>query len=462
MDSHTPSKEATMRKKLWFALLAVAVLGVAAGAHVVSGLNAQDAPKQDAEAKKDDLFENLKKALEAKKDIAPAPPVAKPNLLAIPPMIDDKKGVAPIVPPPLPPMKDDKPGIIPPPSSFDPLPAPKAADVPAKAPTQSLPFPQKEDKPTIPPPTDLKPLTLPESTIAPPSDVKPVSAPPIAPQVKDPPKPDLPPVDKKGPGRVELPPKIGPINKDPQPFRDDKPQAPPTVQIAPNPIGDQVAKMKDCPWTLHVEIVDGKTVMTCTVHKKHQFKIVCQSVDLQTGKTMLKATGKVQITGDMMTGMCENLTIPLMDDRLVMEGAASVTIQKVVATVSNHDDMTLFELKGSSLDLRINEFVVARPIQQTSFQPDRDRVQPIQASNAKPVVNDGGWSPYGRLMPAKISLANESAWSLVGADGKVIADVVARDGGTLSQYEGQRIMVRGTNEQISGRTFLRVTHIALP
>jgi len=39
---------------------------------------------------------------------------------------------------------------------------------------------------------------------------------------------------------------------------------------------------RGCAWSLHVEMVDGRSVVTATVNRKHEFKIVCQSIDLQT------------------------------------------------------------------------------------------------------------------------------------------------------------------------------------
>jgi len=498
-----------MRKKLWFAVLFVTILSVAAGAHVVSGLSAQDPPKKDTESKKDDWYETLKKALEAKKDTAPAvKPDTKPTL-ELPPFqptqSDDKaKEPTPLVPPPLPPMpvvppmkvdkpiappmKDDKP--ITPAVPLDPIPAPtKTPDLQVPMKDNAIPIQGAPPKP--PEPSPLPTFSDPDSQSTQAKDKKPQSpvAPlppqsPLAPlpnpaespnQFKDAEKPkkDLPaplpiappPQDgstlpKKDPPPADLPPKLD-VPRDIAP-KVDSPSPPPTVRVAPNPISEQVAKLKDCPWSLHVEIVDGQTIMTATVHKKHEFKIVCRSVDLQTGKSMLKATGKVHITSDMMSGNCENLSIPLMEDRLVMEGAASVSIQKMLAAVAD-EKVASFELKGASLDLRISEIAPAKLVQQASWQTNNKAVEVIPVNNPAPALNDGKkWTPYGRLMPAKIVLANETPWGLVGNDGNVIAYVVARDGGSLHQFEGQRISVLGTNVQINGRTFLRVTHVALP
>ena len=57
---------------------------------------------------------------------------------------------------------------------------------------------------------------------------------------------------------------------------------------------DDLAKVKDCPWTMHVEMINGQTVVIATVNKKHEFKIVCQSLDLQTGKGQAMGTFGVE------------------------------------------------------------------------------------------------------------------------------------------------------------------------
>lgn len=315
--------------------------------------------------------------------------------------------------PPLPPVTDGKPRVPQPsaPSSFPPLPT---APVPEKAAAQEV----------VPPPI-LGPLNNPKEA------EKPTTA------VAEPPDLDV-----------------------PRPKKWQEP--PPTVQITPYkpPIAAQVAKIKDCLWSLHVEMLDGQTIVTATVNQKHEFKIVCKSLDLQTGKGTLKATGKVQITGDMMVGSCELLAISLHEDRLLLEGGAEVSIQKVPTNVSS-EKPARFELKGETLNLRISELESTKLV-----QANWKAVDVIPMSRGTPTAKDTEgkqWTPYGILRPAKIDLgAKEMAWSLQGPDGKVIAHLVARAGGTLTQYEGRTISVLGVTEQIVGRSMLRVSHIALP
>jgi hypothetical protein len=221
-------------------------------------------------------------------------------------------------------------------------------------------------------------------------------------------------------------------------------------------IAQTVAKIKDCPWSLRVDLVDGQTVVVATVNKRHEFKIVCKHLDLQTGSGMLKATGNVNITGDAFNGACEQLSIPLMEDRLILEGGALVTIQK---SQSRSD---AFELKGASLNLRISEMHTER-FQQAQTSMRLQSTGDIRQASATVPVPDKKWTPFGTLRRANTKVAGDTnVWQLEDRSGKVITMVLARVGGTLTQHEGQTISVIGSYEVIEGQRYLRVTHIALP
>jgi hypothetical protein len=185
----------------------------------------------------------------------------------------------------------------------------------------------------------------------------------------------------------------------------------------------------------------------------------------------------VQISGDMMHGSCEHLAISLTDDRLVLEGAAEVRIQKVTTNVSDTKPAS-FELKGQTLNLRISELQSGKYLQTglrqaSDVSPAYLPTLPSKAVSMQSGVRQASdmsvgkqWTPYGMLrrVESKVYLAGEGemVWALDDARGNTIAQIVARDGGTLTHYEGQRISVLGTPEQIKGGTYLRVTHIALP
>jgi len=66
------------------------------------------------------------------------------------------------------------------------------------------------------------------------------------------------------------------------------------------------------------------------VHKKHEFKIVCKNLDLQTAKATMKACGSVQVTGDGVKGTCENLVITLTEEIARVLG---LTVHRSVALI---------------------------------------------------------------------------------------------------------------------------------
>lgn len=424
-----------MRRKLYLGLSLAAFAGlVAGGLFFTQSIGAQDPPKKaEPEQKKDisDLFDILKKDLELKKDAPGAlppltlpPPVAtptpepKPVVIPPPTVIDAPKKEVPL---PTPPKVDDKKTDLP---SFPSITTEKPTE-PKPPVIVNQPAPKELPKPSIKPDLDL-PTKASTTTINPPAvQISP-------PDVKGPPLPPL-----------------------------SKPDSPPTVQVPQQRPAIDIVKNTSSPWSLHIEMVDGQTIVTATVNKKHEFKIICGSLDLQTGKGMLKATGKVQISGDMINGNCDTLAISLLEDRLLLEGSAAVTIQKVSTNVSDAKPAA-FELKGEKLDLRISELQAGKLLQANwsrTDEPARSAIRTVAMT-----TQSKNWTPYGilRRIEAQDPFRGDTGWSLVDQRGVQIAVLVARDGGTLAQYEGQRISVYGTAEQISGLAVLRVTHIALP
>src|SRR5262249_3271031 len=262
---------------------------------------------------------------------------------------------------------------------------------PAKAKDELPSFPGLPSKEKLEEPKPLPPMNVsPVQGIAPPViDVKPPVAPDAPKPVQAEPKPVI----------DNLPPEFKPnVNA-------------PRVGTAPMPaIAEQVAKLKNCPWSLQIDMVDGQTVVVATVSRKYEFKIVCQSLDLQTGKGTLKASGKVQITGDMMTASCDQLSIPLMEDRLQLEGGAQVSIQKI-STVST-ERAGRFELKSDRLELRVADVSSEKAVQTSSaIVPALDAIQLV--GNPPIAANENGkkWTSYGTLrrVEAKIHPGNEPA-----------------------------------------------------
>jgi hypothetical protein len=412
-----------------------------------------------------------------KKDAPPSIPVPPPVVPqdskdAVPPPIEvrnpglktDKEGNVTIVPPVAPPLEKDSPK---PKTETPTFPPPKVNDV--KAPEPPPVTPTAPEPPTMPtgpvmppplpptPPEKDAPKPNPETRTLPPlNPVKPAvdDAKPLPTQ-----EPLVPPLKDKEPTKPI------PGVKPPVPAQDWKPSVDvPKVASPMQPIVDEVAKLKNCPWSLQIEVIDGQTIVTATVNKKHEFKIVCQSLDLQTGKGTLKASGKVQITGDMMSASCDSLAIPLMEDRLLLEGAAQVSIQKN-STVST-ERPARFELKGDRFDLRVSDLNPDRAVQASPIVlPPPNTIQLVSNPAIKFSDASRTQTPYGTLrrFEAKVYPGNEPAmWKLEDRDGNVIARVLARQGGSLRSFEGQRVSLIGVTERIDGETYLRATHVALP
>jgi hypothetical protein len=504
-----------MRKNLFIGIVLAAIVGIVAGGYLANRSGAQDAPKKGASDEKKsegDLFEILKKELEAKKNApgtlpplpppvvvtpafpmpalpkepmpalpkvsdtkpvelpplssqtippptvsapmpslpnvsAPLPPVRSPDSLPPPPTVNEKKVDAPAVAPPLD-TRNETPGY--PKEAFD-----KLAD-PAKAKTEPIPPPVVNVQ--FPPIVPAKPQVIePKKT-----ELKPTPDlvfPPLPTETKVKPaiSSDSPPLSKPKTDTVNPKKTDEELNKAIESF-DGSGSLVPQVHSAPRsdpPIAEQVAKLKGCPWSLQVQMVNGQTVVTAAVNRKHEFKIVCKTLDLQTGKGTLKAAGIVKVTGDESSATCDELTIHLLENRFVLQGNV------VISTNASGARPAALELKGESISLRIGE-MPSKKLVQTSWGKVDGNVSLTQAVAAS-AIQDKQWSPYGKLRALKSHDNSPSRWCLENQAGKVIAYLHAREGGTLEQYVGRTISVFGTREgDDAGYPLVRVTHIALP
>jgi hypothetical protein len=437
-----------------------ALVGLAAGDYVFNrSSGAQDAPKKaEPDEKKSDLFELLKKELEGKKDsgLAPPPPLGvdplPPPSGLVPTATQEK--------PPLPPVVD-----APTPA---PLPLPQGTPEETKAVTPQGPAipaptpiaPSKTNDPVMPPPPSNFGAQLPANLtpppslppVTPPKEIAP-SVPPAAPQ----PRSTTPANDplngvRTPPGGVL--PTIG-TDSGAAPRTSVLPPAlPATAPIHATP---QAAKTKTSPWTLHVEIVDDMTIVTATVNKKHEFKVVCQNLEVMTGKDAFRASGKVKITGECMNGSCERLAISLTDDRLVLEGAAELQIQKTILQVSSDDSKAAaFELKGETLNLRISELQAGKFTQVSWSKSHVDFTDRTVETKPQPPASKPGskeWSPYGKLRRV------DGNWRLEDNAGRTILRIETTNGQLLESYNGRNISVFGP---MVDKMTVRVTHIAVP
>jgi hypothetical protein len=342
----------------------------------------------------------------------------KPNALTFPPMTEEPKVLQTQV------IDAPRPGLpTPPPVKVEqPRPAPQGPAIPA--PSAFTP-PMKDEIKLSPPLPPTPPPVEPKQTYE--------AAPAPASPMKD----------------LAVKPAIGTDH----PRLTTAPMPSPAI-VQPTPI-----KTKTSPWSLHVEIVDDLTIVTATVNKKHGFTIVCQNLELQTGKDSLKASGKVKISGDAMNGSCDRLAISLIDDRLVLEGTAEVQIQKTITTVSSDDSRPVgFELKGETLNLRVSELGSGKFLQASWRKADGDFKLDRTLASA-PIAGSKQWSPYGKLLKIRATNDGPSAYWLEDSNGTMIHQLIISEGNTLQQYVGRTISVYGLNV---GNNIVQVSHIALP
>jgi hypothetical protein len=440
-----------MRKKLFVGMFLAAIAGIVAGEYLFNRSGAQDAPKKavpDEKKTEVNLFDILKKELDAKKDaVDKLPPLLHPSPVPSP-TVDAKDQI--------PPPSTPKPDVS--------VPTPPKVNDPK---TVLPPLPGPASTPQVAPPLIINQAPMPTAVPDKPQTVEPKEGEPLPHQ----PPPN--PIRQIGSG--DLPPLSKPKTDDPSPL-------PPPQDATPSPLGgkppmqpivDQVAKLKNCPWSLQVDLVDGRTVVTATVNKTHEFKIVCESLDMQTGKGTLKASGKVQISSDTMNGVCEHLEIPLMEDRLVLEGGAEVRIANDAANISNVKPAA-FELKSQTLNMRLSELQSGKVAQAGWNVPPASLPKSIAVDGNYPATNTPGspasrlfigeaplagpWTGYGILRRTKDVYNGQPVWCLEGRDGRRFERFVAREGGKLDAFEGQTMSVYLQSDKVMSYA----THLALP
>jgi hypothetical protein len=190
------------------------------------------------------------------------------------------------------------------------------------------------------------------------------------------------------------------------------PSAPPAVGAtppAPQPQAPEQPKVEaPCPWTLRVEIVKGRTLLTAQTGQEVQFRVSCDTLDLQAPRGNIKAAGNVQVESDGLKGQCEQMSIAWQADQVVLEGNAVVKCQR------DGQDM---DLKAAKLSLRLS--VPAQPSQpKVSVRPGEvrgatflsrsksvrgeyrtSRPRPAEGERLQPVPADGGYDRYIGSVP---------------------------------------------------------------
>lgn len=248
-----------------------------------------------------------------------------------------------------PPPSDPQPPA-PTPPQVDPLPRPVQL--------QGLTSPAVPQVPAPPPPvTDpeqerlLNKLRevpqLPEGPLPPPGS-------PPAPNLKPPALPQIPPSGPAPPpplGGIE-PPSPTPPAPGPTP-----PACPPQVQVQPT-------KPLTSPWSFHLEIVDGKNLITAKAGKTVQFRVVCDKVEFQSarppagprdpgpfsaGSGSLQASGDVKITSQALEASCNRLVIHFDREVVALEGSVHMKCQNEGQELDLHSELFLLKLSEMQL-----------------------------------------------------------------------------------------------------------------
>jgi hypothetical protein len=133
--------------------------------------------------------------------------------------------------------------------------------------------------------------------------------------------------------------------------------SPPTGLVhVPVAAQEPVSKRTPNIWSMRMEQIEGRNVVRATIGKTSDIRIDCENMDVQTQKGLFVATGKVEISGTNVQCRCEKLTINLHGELLELEGAAKVSVRKVIfkefeRTAENPENI-LVELTGEKLTLR--------------------------------------------------------------------------------------------------------------
>jgi hypothetical protein len=115
---------------------------------------------------------------------------------------------------------------------------------------------------------------------------------------------------------------------------------------APLVANPEPGKVVSSPWTFHLEIVDGKNLITAKVGKTIQFRVICDKVDMQAPLGNIQAAGNVKISSPGLEALTERMTINLQEDSMLLEGKAHLKC------VREEQEM---ELRSDRFSLRLSE-----------------------------------------------------------------------------------------------------------
>src|SRR5262249_43657087 len=234
-----------------------------------------------------------------------------------------------------------------------PPPPPIAKDADKKSPADSTP------PPSVPPVIEVKKDPAPEVKNPPTTKEPPIGVIPPLPDPKEPSPPPVPPISPESKNLENKAPEKAAEKKDTPPAV-DVPPPPPAEGATKFPIdgridphaainfdpktAEKLPPVENCPWTLRLEIVKGKTKLTASIGKKVQFRVLCDKLNLQAPRGSIEALGAVKITSSGLEGTCDRLAIAWQEDRVVLDGKAQLKCQR------EGNDL---ELKADQLSLRL-------------------------------------------------------------------------------------------------------------
>lgn len=231
------------------------------------------------------------------------------------------------------------------PAQHDPLPTlPGLPELPAKG-TPPVTKTEARNIESQGPPQPLTPLeSLDKQTIELLNQIK--SQAPIPNAAPAPPNPaaisPVTPVAGQGLPPIEiLPPTQAPL----------QPQAP--LEVAPGTAPLQ--RIENSPWMLQMEIVSGQTLLIAKLRKQVEFKIMCDRVEMKAPGGAVQAVGKVSVSGSGLKGTCDRLTLPLAEDRMLLEGKAEVSIEDQAGSPASPSPSQRWELRGEQLNVRLSQ-----------------------------------------------------------------------------------------------------------
>lgn len=233
--------------------------------------------------------------------------------------------------------------------------------------------PNVNERLDLPPPPAFTNEVLPRSTDnttePAPRNLTPSPEVPPQPNVVPTPKPNVVPTSSN---QQELPPRVQPI---------ENPKSLPPSQIPVITQQNPTESVSNSPWVVRVEIVNTGTHLIAR-SKNAEFRVVCQSLKMQSPSGNIQAEGHIKIgIADMMM-QCDRLVISWQQDWVRLEGNVLVTTQKNGQLVQMSGEA--LNLKLTSLDTNAQKANgIDTMIQRTSFEePKNLNIPPLP--NATP------------------------------------------------------------------------------